>query len=258
MPYVSKPCDTTQRPHVGWGGQYWSGSNVARQWRRSQHCCRAQGLRSSRDDSRRSAPAGGPRRFAATSRARLVSDVCWSAAAKHRFRTLDDNTANAVSTRNPSDFPRFADGTEVAERLDDFAWERQWYAAAIVADLDPRRPHSLELLGRRLVVWRDAANEWRAFADECPHRLAPLSEGRIEPSDGSLMCSYHGWRFDGQGRCVAIPQAVDSKAMKNACASVRSRVAAYPIQVRDVQQWKADFYPSVVLVEENFFVPLTC
>jgi hypothetical protein len=23
-------------------------------------------------------------------------------------------------------------------------------------------------------------------------RLAPLSEGRIEPKDGSLMCSYHG------------------------------------------------------------------
>lgn len=41
-----------------------------------------------------------------------------------------------------------------------------------------------------------------------PHRtcrLAPLSEGRIE-ADGTLMCSYHGWQFNGQGGCTRIPQ----------------------------------------------------
>ena len=42
--------------------------------------------------------------------------------------------------------------------------------------------------------------------NRCPHRLAPLSEGRIEPADGSLYCNYHGWRFDGQGACRGIPQ----------------------------------------------------
>jgi phenylpropionate dioxygenase-like ring-hydroxylating dioxygenase large terminal subunit len=35
-------------------------------------------------------------------------------------------------------------------------------------------------------------------------RLAPLSEGRVE--SGTLMCSYHGWRFDSQGKCVDVPQ----------------------------------------------------
>ena len=24
--------------------------------------------------------------------------------------------------------------------------------------------------------------------------------------DGTLLCSYHGWRFDGEGACTAIPQ----------------------------------------------------
>jgi hypothetical protein len=33
---------------------------------------------------------------------------------------------------------------------------------------------------------------WAVFGDRCPHRLAPLSEGRLEPSTGQLMCSYHG------------------------------------------------------------------
>jgi phenylpropionate dioxygenase-like ring-hydroxylating dioxygenase large terminal subunit len=48
--------------------------------------------------------------------------------------------------------------------------------------------------GKDLVLWRDGAGEWRCFADKCAHRNAPLSEGRIEPQNGSIMCSYHGAR----------------------------------------------------------------
>jgi hypothetical protein len=33
----------------------------------------------------------------------------------------------------------------------------------------------MELLGKRLVLWRDSSNEWHCFLDRCPHRLAPLS-----------------------------------------------------------------------------------
>lgn len=32
----------------------------------------------------------------------------------------------------------------------------------------------------------------RAFHDRCPHRLAPLSEGIIDPKTGQLYCNYHG------------------------------------------------------------------
>ena len=46
---------------------------------------------------------------------------------------------------------------------------------AFVDDLDTTKPHSIELLGKRLVLWRDAEKRWRTFEDKCPHRLAPLS-----------------------------------------------------------------------------------
>jgi phenylpropionate dioxygenase-like ring-hydroxylating dioxygenase large terminal subunit len=62
------------------------------------------------------------------------------------------------------------------------------------------------------------------------HRLAPLSEGRLEPSDGTLQCSYHGWRFNGSGKCVEIPQALDDKAKAVACSSSRSCVTSYSVQ----------------------------
>jgi phenylpropionate dioxygenase-like ring-hydroxylating dioxygenase large terminal subunit len=32
----------------------------------------------------------------------------------------------------------------------------------------------------------------------------PLSLGRVH-ADGTLECGYHGWRFDGSGRCRAVP-----------------------------------------------------
>ena len=64
-------------------------------------------------------------------------------------------------------------------------------------------------------------------------RLAPLSQGRVDPSDSSLMCSYHGWRFNGEGQAVSIPQAhfqspeVEMAARK----SDRSCVKSFPTQV---------------------------
>ena len=44
------------------------------------------------------------------------------------------------------------------------------------------------------------------FDDACPHRLAPLSDGRIDKW-GRLQCAYHGWCFNGSGHCKLIPQA---------------------------------------------------
>lgn len=59
-----------------------------------------------------------------------------------------------------------------------FLWEKQWYPLAYEGDLDPTRPHPVQLLGKDLVLWRDGEGAWHCFEDLCPHRLAPLS-GRL-------------------------------------------------------------------------------
>ena len=43
----------------------------------------------------------------------------------------------------------------------------------------------------------------------CPHRSAPLSLGRVE--NGTLECKYHGWQFDGEGKCAFIPSQPNHK-----------------------------------------------
>lgn len=65
------------------------------------------------------------------------------------------------------------------------------------------RPVAVQLLDQAWVLWRDAAGQAVAAPDRCPHRGAALSLGRV--CGGELQCAYHGWRFDGTGRCTAVP-----------------------------------------------------
>ena len=106
------------------------------------------------------------------------------------------------------------------------AWRDCWYPVAYLRDLDPGRPSAFTLLEQDLVLWWEAASgRWRAFPDVCPHRLVPLSEGRIN-GDGQLECPYHGWCFDGEGRCRSIPQADPGSRLSERRSSCRSFATA--------------------------------
>lgn len=105
-----------------------------------------------------------------------------------------------------------------------FDWLAQWYPVGVLKHLDKRQPHPVTILGRDLVMWWDPnGGQWQVFADVCPHRLAPLSEGRIN-EQGHLQCSYHGWSFaPSTGACTLIPQApegvFETKDPKRSCAT---------------------------------------
>lgn len=62
-----------------------------------------------------------------------------------------------------------------------------------------------QLLGQKLVLYKDASGDVNAAPDRCPHREAPLSAGEVK--DGELVCCYHGWAFGEGGKCVSIPSA---------------------------------------------------
>ena len=105
----------------------------------------------------------------------------------------------------------------------DLIWRRSWYPVAFLKDLPQDRPTAFTLLAQDLVLWHDRqAGRWRAFADVCPHRLVPLSQGRLN-DQGELECPYHGWCFDGGGRCTTIPQADPGASLD----TLRSRCRSY-------------------------------
>lgn len=76
-----------------------------------------------------------------------------------------------------------------------------WTAVALSRSLT-RRPLRVTLGDDAIVLFRDGATV-HALPDRCPHRMAPLSGGTVQ--NGRIECPYHGWQFDGSGRCRAIP-----------------------------------------------------
>lgn len=55
------------------------------------------------------------------------------------------------------------------------------------------------------VVWKSKeTGKFTVQDDVCPHRMAPLSEGRVEGN--AIQCGYHGWEFDSRGNCQKVPQ----------------------------------------------------
>jgi nitrite reductase/ring-hydroxylating ferredoxin subunit len=64
-------------------------------------------------------------------------------------------------------------------------------------------PLAVTLLGEPLVVVRHPDGEVAAYVDQCPHRGAPLSLGRLEGQE--LVCAFHGWRFGFDGAATCIP-----------------------------------------------------
>ncbi|KAK9840097.1 hypothetical protein WJX74_003218 [Apatococcus lobatus] len=118
---------------------------------------------------------------------------------------------------------------------DNFVWEKNWYPLFALDDIDPSKPHPAMVLGKELVVFCDTEGSWHCLQDKCPHRLAPLSEGRV--MDGMLMCSYHGWKVRPDGKIGSIPQAgmdvvpLDSPIQRRACTQ------SYPVQAAHGLLW---------------------
>jgi len=108
---------------------------------------------------------------------------------------------------------------------------RFWYVACQSADLG-ERPLARSVLGVPLVLFRGQDGKAAALLDRCPHRNVPLSLGRVV-GGGRLECAYHGWQFEGGGRCVHIPGLLGSenKERRAPAASVREQdglVWVYP------------------------------
>src|ERR1700712_781634 len=78
---------------------------------------------------------------------------------------------------------------------------QQWYVACRSSQLGSR-PLARTVMDVPLALFRTSAGP-AAVLDRCPHRNVALSVGRCVGD--TLECRYHGWTFDGTGRCVAIP-----------------------------------------------------
>jgi len=102
---------------------------------------------------------------------------------------------------------------------------RRFWLPVLLSDELPApdcTPVRAQVLGERLVAFRDSAGRIGVLDERCPHRMASLFWGRNE--EGGLRCAYHGWKWDVEGRCLDIPNTPEGESYRDKVTAF----AAYP------------------------------
>eukprot|EP00911_Craspedida_sp_UC1_P001448 UC1_evm2s1092 len=80
-----------------------------------------------------------------------------------------------------------------------------WHSVCNAADLSDGRVKSISALGTHMVAFRAHDSGKVGVLDAfCPHLGAHLGAGGTVVGD-TLKCPFHGWQFDTEGVCKAIP-----------------------------------------------------
>jgi len=94
-----------------------------------------------------------------------------------------------------------AAGRTMADRTTPFIFN-EWYVAAFASEVG-RGLLKRKILGRNIVFFRTQSGQAIALEDRCAHRSFPLSAGALDGD--TLVCGYHGFRYDTQGDCIEVP-----------------------------------------------------
>jgi nitrite reductase/ring-hydroxylating ferredoxin subunit len=79
-----------------------------------------------------------------------------------------------------------------------------WYQVAKSSELAAGEVRAIRYFGEDLVLYRTGSGIARVTTAHCPHLGAHLGHGgKVDGEE--LVCPFHAWRFDGDGRCSAIP-----------------------------------------------------
>lgn len=92
-----------------------------------------------------------------------------------------------------------------------------WHVIAYAPDLPEGKPVAARLLDEDIVLWR-VNGRTCAWRDLCVHRGTKLSLGKIEHD--TLICPYHGWTYNEEGRCIRFPAHPQQKPPASARATV--------------------------------------
>jgi phenylpropionate dioxygenase-like ring-hydroxylating dioxygenase large terminal subunit len=105
-----------------------------------------------------------------------------------------------------------------------------WFAVAWSFELSSGEVRSVRAFDRDLVLWRTSGGHARLHDAYCPHLGAHLGHGGRVDGD-EMVCPFHGWQFDGDGRNTCIPYSERTNG--------RARLRSYAVVERNgmVMAW---------------------
>src|SRR5947209_10184333 len=112
--------------------------------------------------------------------------------------------------------------------LTDSVLLNDWHVVAYAPSLQEGKPIGVRLLDEDIVLWR-VSEKIYAWRDLCVHRGTRLSLGKVE--NRTLICPYHGWVYNEEGRCIRFPAHPQQKPPATA------RVKVYALQEKYNWVW---------------------
>ncbi|MET9202358.1 Rieske 2Fe-2S domain-containing protein [Gordonia sp. NPDC003585] len=103
-----------------------------------------------------------------------------------------------------------------------------WFQVAWSSEITSRDVHKMKYFGREMVAWRAASGNLSVFDAYCEHLGAHLGYGGHVEGE-NLVCPFHGWEWNAQGRNVCVPY-------ENHPNKVR-RIRSYPVVERNEAVW---------------------
>ena len=99
-----------------------------------------------------------------------------------------------------------------------------WYAVEYDRALKPGQVIEVRFWNRSIALFRGRDGKVGAIENRCAHRQIKLSLGEVD--NCSLVCPYHGWTYNREGRVTAIPHELFGREMPS------FRIPSFPVQVR--------------------------
>lgn len=120
-----------------------------------------------------------------------------------------------------------------------------WYVVARSTEIKDH-PLGVTIWDHSIVLYRDTLGKIHALEDRCPHRQVKLSDGKV--IGNHLECAYHGWQFNFQGTCHAIPYLNEKQKLP------KCQINSYPVEELNGFIWL--FLGDRQRFENNDILPL--
>lgn len=103
-----------------------------------------------------------------------------------------------------------------------------WFQVAWSPEIAVGDVHTMKYFSREMVAWRSASGKVSVFDAYCEHLGAHLGHGGHVEGE-NLVCPFHGWEWNDQGRNVCIPYEKHPNRGR--------RIRSYPAVERNEAVW---------------------
>jgi phenylpropionate dioxygenase-like ring-hydroxylating dioxygenase large terminal subunit len=100
-------------------------------------------------------------------------------------------------------------------------YPESWYAMMPSKTLKPGEIHPMDILGKKLLLYRTTHGQPMLRSRFCPHMGASLEGGFM--IEDRIVCPFHNWEYDANGKCICIPYMPDGKIPP------RAQLEVYPV-----------------------------